>query len=247
MVVQIGVNELQFNYGGELIKFYRLPRESANKRILIKVHPHCRIEVFAPSDKTDNEVIEATKRRARWIYKKLEQFRAQNAYYSPRQFISGESHYYLGKQYLLKVIEAPELKESVKLLRGKLELTVRDKSNKLHLEELLNAWYRQRAKVVFNDRLTAMLQQTLWVDFVPQTSIRLMHKQWGGCSVHGRLTLNLQLIKTPIECIDYVILHELCHIAEHNHSEKFYRLLKQVMPNWEEVKTKLDGLVYKFF
>lgn len=247
MVVPISGNVLQLKYGGELIKFHRLPRDSANNKVLIKVHPDCRIEVFAPSDKTDSDVIEATKKRARWIFKKLGLFRAQNEYYSPRQFISGESHYYLGKQYLLKVIEAPGLKESVKLLRGKLELTVRDKSNKLHLDELLNAWYRQRAKVVFKDRLSAMLQQTLWVDYVPQTSIRFMQKQWGSCSVHGRLTLNLQLIKTPTECIDYVILHELCHIAEHNHSDKFYRLLKQVMPNWEEVKLKLDGLVYKFF
>lgn len=66
--------------------------------------------------------------------------------------------------------------------------------------------------------------------------------QWGSCSPNGRITLNPHLVKTPRECIDYVILHELCHIAEHNHSERFYRLLKQVMPHWEKVKACLDGM-----
>ncbi len=247
MAVLINAKELQFRYGDELIKFYRLPKDSVSNKFLIKVHPNCRVEVLATTDKTDNEVVEAIKKRSRWIYKQLRQFSVANEFYSPRKFISGESHLYLGKQYLLKVIESPDVRESVKLLRGKLELTVRDRSKKSHIYDLLNTWYRQRAKVLFKDRLSAMLQQTLWVDNVPQISIRLMQKQWGSCSVNGRLTLNLQLIKTPIECIDYVILHELCHIAEHNHSEKFYRLLKQVMPNWEEVKTKLDGLAYKLF
>ncbi|MNI90038.1 WLM domain protein [compost metagenome] len=69
-----------------------------------------------------------------------------------------------------------------------------------------------------------------------------MQTQWGSCSPKGRITLNPHLVKTPRECIDYVILHELCHIAEHNHSERFYRLLTQVMPNWEKVKARLDGM-----
>ena len=69
-----------------------------------------------------------------------------------------------------------------------------------------------------------------------------MTKQWGSCSTKGNLMLNPHLVKAPKEYIDYVILHELCHIAEHNHSERFWRLLTQVMPNWKEVKAKLDGM-----
>jgi len=66
--------------------------------------------------------------------------------------------------------------------------------------------------------------------------------KWGSCSPKGNLMLNLHLVKAPKECIDYVILHELCHIAEHNHGDKFWRLLGQVMPHWKEVKVKLDGM-----
>ena len=247
MVVPIQASSLQFRYGDELIKLNRLVRDSASQKLLIKVHPDCRVEVYAPADKSNKEVIEAAKKRARWIYKQLEAFKSASEHCSPRQFVSGESHYYLGKQHLLKVIESPVLNGSVKLLRGKLEIIVSDKNDKQNIQRLLNEWYRQRAKLLFNERLNAMLQQTLWVDSLPQVSIRMMQKQWGSCSTHGRLTLNLHLIKTPMQCIDYVILHELCHIAEHNHSERFYRLLSQVMPNWMDVKVRLDAMAAKAF
>lgn len=70
---------------------------------------------------------------------------------------------------------------------------------------------------------------------------------WGSCSASGKITLNPQLVKAPRDCIDYVILHECCHLMEHNHSERFYRLMGQVMPEWEDVKKRLDGLVGRIF
>lgn len=79
-------------------------------------------------------------------------------------------------------------------------------------------------------------------DFLCNFRVMAMKKQWGSCSTKGNLMLNPHLVKAPKECIDYVILHELCHIAEHNHSERFWRLLTQVMPNWKEVKAKLDDM-----
>ena len=231
---------LQFNYGDEQIKFERLPRSEGIQRVLIKVHPDCRIEVTAPAEADDNAVLAAVKKRGRWIYQQLRDFRQQSAYVTPRQYISGESHYYLGKQYLLKVLEDPDSKPQVKLLRGKLEVTLRQK-NAAKVEQLLSDWYKVRAKEVFAKRLDVLLEQTLWVTERPPLRMLTMHTQWGSCSPQGRLTLNPYLVKAPRECIDYVILHELCHLAEHNHSERFYRLLSQVMPSWEEVKARLDA------
>ena len=147
---------------------------------------------------------------------------------------------YLGKQYLLKVLEDSNATPQVKLLRGKLEVTVRQKSAE-KVQQLLSDWYKVRAKEVFAKRLDAMLEQALWVAERPSLSILTMQTQWGSCSPQGRLTLNPHLVKAPRECIDYVILHELCHLAEHNHSERFYRLLSQVMPSWERVKARLDA------
>jgi predicted metal-dependent hydrolase len=99
---------------------------------------------------------------------------------------------------------------------------------------------RQRAKYFFSKRLEALLEKTLWVTHKPAIRILTMQTQWGSCSPKGNLTLNPLLVRAPRECIDYVILHELCHIAEHNHSERFYRLQNQVMPDWQRHKKLLD-------
>lgn len=226
-------------YGDELIHFTRLPRKSKVNRILIKVHPDCRVYVQAPSSATDEEVISAVKKRARWVTSQLDHFKSLTAYLTPRQYVSGEGHFYLGRQYQLKVKVSPDEKQGVKLFRGSLVVSVRDKSSD-RVRKLLIDWYKGKAREIFLKRLAEMLPKTLWVNEEPPITIRTMQTQWGSCSPSGRLTLNPHLVKASRECIDYVILHELCHIAEHNHSDRFYRLMKQVMPEWEEVKDRLD-------
>lgn len=234
---------MSFRYGDEHITFERAKRPQATGKVLIKVHPDCRVVVSAPDDVNSEAVMAAVKKRGRWIYEQLRDFRKQLEYTTPRQYISGESHYYLGKQHLLKVIEAPEKIQVVKLLRGKLEVSIRTKST-AKVKELLTDWYKTRAKETFTKRLDAMLEQALWVTERPPLRILTMQTQWGSCSPNGRITLNPHLVKAPRECIDYVILHELCHIAEHNHSERFYRLMNQVMPKWEKTKERLDGMAF---
>ncbi len=237
----MGERTMSFIYGDERITFECKPRPLVNGRILIKVHPDCRVVVSAPQDTDDQQVLNAAEKRGRWIYQQLRDFRKQLEYITPRQYISGESHYYLGKQYMLKVIVAPSNTQGVKMLRGKLEVTLRYKSAEKVLQ-LLTDWYKARAREVFAKRLSAMLEQALWVSDSPPLRILTMQTQWGSCSPNGRVTLNPNLVKAPRECIDYVILHELCHLAEHNHSERFYRLMGQVMPDWEKTKKRLDGM-----
>ncbi len=231
-------------YGEERIEFTRVLRRSVRPRVMIKVHPDCRVVVHVPVEAPDDDVYDAVKKRARWIHAQLKQFKAQSEHVAPRRFRSGESHYYLGKQYVLKVIEAPQEKQHVKLLRGQIEVAVRAKAEE-RVKALVFTWYRVRAREVFQRRLDAMLEQALWVTDCPHIRLLSMKTQWGSCSPQGTLTLNPHLVKAPRECIDYVILHELCHIAEHNHSAQFYRLMKQVMPKWEQTKEQLDGMACK--
>lgn len=237
---------MRFSYGDEQIAFERVKRPQATGRVLIKVHPDCRVIASAPEDADNQAVLAAVKKRGRWIYEQLRDFRKQLENTTPRKYISGESHYYLGKQYLLKVIEAPDQAQGVKLLRGKLEVSLRAK-NSGKVKELMTDWYKLRAKETFSRRLDSLLDQTLWVEERPPLRILTMKTQWGSCSPNGLITLNPHLVKAPRECIDYVILHELCHIAEHNHSERFYRLMNQVMPRWELTKQRLDGLAHRIF
>lgn len=238
---QAPVSHSSFLYGDERIVFELKHRDVKIQRVRIRVHPDCRVSVQAPENASNEDILSAVKKRSRWIYSQLREFRSQNAFVTPRCYKSGESHYYLGKQHVLKVIEAPGNKQAVKLLRGKLEVSVRRRSSE-KVSELLNEWYKLKAKEVFSRRLERLLDQTLWVSERPQIRIQTMQTQWGSCSPNGRLTLNPHLVKAPNQCIDYVILHELCHIAEHNHSDRFYRLMKQVMPNWEKMKSRLDGM-----
>lgn len=238
---KVNKTNLSFNYADEQISFERLQRAEASSKILIKVLPDCRVQISAPETASDEQVVSAAKKRARWIYQQLREFRHRQEYVRPRKYISGESHYYLGKQYVLKVSQDADETPSVKLLRGKIEVSVREKSIE-KISTLLADWYKARAKEVFARRLDAMLDQALWTSETPPLRVLTMQTQWGSCSPAGRLTLNPHLVKAPRDCIDYVILHELCHLAEHNHSERFYRLMGQVMPNWEKVKKRLDGM-----
>ena len=237
---------MSFRYGDDAIVFERVTRPQATGKVLIKIHPDCHVVVSAPKDACNDVVLHAVKKRGRWIYEQLREFKRLLEFTTPRKYISGESHYYLGKQYLLKVITAPDQIQSVKLLRGKLEVSVRNQSTD-KVKALLNDWYKARAREVFSKRLDAMLEHTLWVAERPSFRVLTMQTQWGSCSRNGRITLNPHLVKAHRDCIDYVILHELCHIAEFNHSERFYRLMNQVMPQWEKIKYRLDEMVNLIF
>lgn len=236
--------KLSIIYGGEVVDFEVLESPSRTEKILIKVYADCRVVVSAPLNADDKTIIEAVKQRSRWIYKQLREFREQSRFITPRQYKSGESHFYLGKQYQLKVIHDVTKPKGVKLLRGRLEVNTLDtdiESIKSHLNE----WYRSRAKVIFEVRLRQILEKALWVEAKPDIRLMTMRTQWGNCSPSGLLTLNPHLVKAPAICIDYVILHELCHLVEHNHSDRFYLLLNQVMPDWAKVKERLDNMAEK--
>lgn len=142
---------------------------------------------------------------------------------------------------MLKVELAEGEKTSVKLLRGKLLVTVPRRDSSL-VRASLEDWYRQRAREVFARRLAELAPRLPWLSAVPSFRLLNMRTQWGSCSPSGELVLNPQLVKAPRICIDYVIHHELCHLREHNHSPEYYRLLESVMPDWVLHKAMLDGL-----
>ncbi len=248
-------------YGDELIKYdiirrtVRLapfnsrplkdaPRKEAARKIRIKVHSDQRVVALVPGDATDASIREAMLKQARWIWKNIQQFSTQKEYVMSRQYVSGETQFYLGRRYMLKVLVMPGEVAGVKLYRGKLVVTLTNEKNKQpeQIKALLDFWYLQKARKIFEERLQAVFPKITWINKVPSFRMMNMKKQWGSCSSRGSLMLNPHLVKASRECIDYVLLHELCHIAEHNHSERFWRLLDQVMLNWREVKSNLDDM-----
>lgn len=223
------------------------------RKIVIKVHPDQRVVATAPTDATDEMIHDAMMKRARWIWQSLQDFAKQKDHVLPKRYVSGETQFYLGRRYVLKVITDAEtndvINSTVKLSRGKLNVILSQSYAGLDSDEraaivksLIDKWYKNKFKSISRERLEALIYKASWVGNSPSIKLMTMKKQWGSCSTKGNLILNPHLVKAPKECIDYVILHELCHIAEHNHSEHFWRLLTQVMPNWKEVKARLDGM-----
>lgn len=244
-----------FIYGNDTIRYDVIrkpkPSDTAKKiarKVVIKVHPDQRVVASVPHDASEDAISDAMHKRARWIWQSINDFAKQKDTVLHKRYVSGETQFYLGKRYVLKVIVDTEKVPNVKLSRGKLNVTIKDEASKsiddrvLKIKPLIDKWYQHKAKAIFHERLAELLPKATWVKGIPSFRVMAMKKQWGSCSTKGNLMLNPHLIKAPKECIDYVILHELCHIAEHNHSERFLRLLTQVMPNWKEVKAKLDDM-----
>jgi predicted metal-dependent hydrolase len=245
-----------FMYGDERITYEVIRRtasiQTKTHKVVIKVHPDQRVVATAPASASDEAIHIAVLKRARWVWNNIQEFASQNEHVLPRRYVSGETQFYLGKRYMLKTLNDEDEQHGkagqVKLTKGKFVVTLSTstKDRKASTKHLLEQWYTYRAKYIFRERLNHMLEKATWVDGLPSFRVMAMKTQWGSCSTKGNLMLNPHLVKAPKDCIDYVILHELCHIAEHNHSEKFWRLLTQVMPEWKGVKSRLDGMAEQY-
>jgi predicted metal-dependent hydrolase len=209
--------------------------------VAISVLPDGRVRVDAPLGVEPREIVEAVRTRARWVWQALQAWQQRRAHVLPREYVSGESHLYLGRRHVLKVQVSASATPGVKMLRGRLEVT----TNECHppvVRGLLDRWYRERAVQVFSRRVAECAERLGGLEALPGLRLRSMKTQWGSCSPNGELLLNPQLVKAPGACIDYVVCHELCHLKEHNHSARFYRLLSMVMPDWQVRKRELEGM-----
>lgn len=231
----------QVIYGDQTLNFRVRYLESLRSKVAIHVQPDQQIVIDAPPGTTTKDVKQALLKRARWVDGQLSKLAQLHRHALPRQYVSGETHWYLGKRYLLKVKVAKAQEAGTKLQRGVLVVTT-PVANAGPVKDLLHNWYLERAEVVFRQRVAAIYQELSWVKQEPQWQLRTMKKQWGSCSPQGKLSLNPLLVKAPRVCIDYVITHELCHLKHHNHGEGFYKLLKRQLPDWEAIKERLDSM-----
>ncbi|TXL00305.1 metal-dependent hydrolase [Methylococcaceae bacterium CS5] len=194
-------------YGDELI-YYDVIRKTAGvktpRKVTIKVHPDQRVVATVPHDATSKAIQTAMFKKVRWVWQHISALNAQHEHVLARKYLSGETQFYLGRRYMLKVLIDPTAVANVKLLRGKLAVTLlQDNEKKAQpVKALINQWYQYRAEIIFHERLNLMLPKTTWVSGRPSFRILTMKKQWGSCSSKGMLMLNPHLVKAPKECID---------------------------------------------
>lgn len=228
--------QIEYKYGKKTI--VADIKYSNRKTIGLRVFPEGHIEITAPINSEFVDVIEKVKKKSKWILDQQKTFELYKPFTTERKFISGETHRYLGRQYKL-IIEKVEsnTKSSISLAKG--QMLVRASKN--DVENIILNFYKSKANTVFQEILTNLLKEnTQFKDFEILLSNKWMKKRWGSCSTNGNIILNTELVRANKHCIEYVVLHELCHLVHHNHSKEFYSLLGELMPDWEKFKEKLE-------
>lgn len=214
--------------------------EYSNRKTLgITVTSDMDVKVTAPAGSSLEMIKEKLRKKAPWIIRQQSFFLSFHPKTPARKFIAGETHYYLGRQYLLKISVGKA--ESVKLKGKYLEVSTRDKS---HVKHLVNEWYLNHARLRFTSIAQPLIETFKKYKVEPSSIVlREMPTRWGSCTPKGKIILNPELIKAPKPCIEYVIIHELCHLVHHDHTQKFIDLQTKEMPDWEKWKMKLERIM----
>lgn len=224
-------------YGSGMIR-YEVRFLASRQTLAIEVHPDSRVLVRAPVGCPEALIAERVQKRAAWISRQLAEFERYRPRTPSRQYINGESHLYLGRQYRLRLAEGDSA--SVKLTRGQLLVSLPGEPNPERVKALLHRWYLDQARAVFTEVLDASLFPFKGVTH-PRLIVRAMQSRWGSLSRAGTMTLNVNLVRAPRTCIEYVVVHELCHTRHRSHDARFFRLLGQLMPDWQRRKRRLEG------
>ncbi|MBP7928201.1 M48 family metallopeptidase [Patescibacteria group bacterium] len=197
------------------------------------------VVVRAPKRVSKTQIAKILIEKQAWISKKV-------AYISglpqkkAKEYVDGETHLYLGENFRLRVVNA---KNRNALIQGS-EIIVESSTpnNSVSVRTILNLWYKKQSR-----ELITHLAEEVFNNFNirhglpnPTLTFKDLKRRWGSCSSKGQIVLNINLIKTPKECIEYVLMHEYCHLVHHNHSKAFYSLLQEYTPNWKQLKKTLD-------
>lgn len=216
---------------------------SRRKTMTLRVRPDGLLTVDAPTGLALHRIYAFVLSRSAWIVRHQARVSQRAAAQPPRQYLTGESWSYLGQEYALRVESGDQ--ERVDLSGAQIVVTVPQASQ---VPLALRAWYLARARRVFYERMAALAPRVAPLGITPPQSItiRQMTSKWGSCSGKGRVTLNLKLVQLSVDLIDYVLLHELCHLRELNHSAKYYALLAAVLPDWKDYRHALNAISAAF-
>ncbi len=227
----------EFRYGRSTFEYNLIYEDRKNLAITVK--PDKSIVVIAPLNGNFEEIQAKLQKRGKWILKQINYFDKFHPIQPERQYISGETHYYLGRQYRLRIRKGEE--RPVKL-KGKFFIAQTHKpDNQEYIKLMMKQWYADHAKLLLDRRASLNLEKILGKGFETQEiQYRYMKLRWGSYSSKGIITFNIELVKTPIDCIDYVIVHELCHLIHSNHDKSFYKLMGSILPDWEKRKERLE-------
>ena len=210
---------------------------SSRKTIGIIVRTDGSVVVRAPHGATKKEIDDVLNKRIDWILKHKKKFEELGPAYTKREFVNSEKHLFLGNEYVLRISDAPF--NSV-ILNG--EFIDIECNNESMVKPLMEQWYRQKANELMPDIIMPVVNQfkSKYHRSPKKISLKNMKSRWGSCSSKGNISMNIKLIKSTRDCIEYVMAHELCHLVQMNHSKNYYFLLTEFMPDWKVRKSMLN-------
>jgi len=214
---------------------YKIIRTDRKRTASIQVSPSNEVTVMVPKELPSEKLEALLRRKTPWILSKIK-FNQEVKYpHKPKEFVSGEAFQYLGRNYRLK-IETGEI-EGVELKNGRLNVRILgDKDLACHrkVKRLLTDWYARNAARKLKERIVRHSDK-MSLNF-RRLKIKDLKRCWASCSMKGDITFNWKIIMAPLRIVDYVVVHELCHRAHHNHSKEFWNLLGRMMPDYKEQK-----------
>ncbi|MBN1684300.1 MAG: M48 family metallopeptidase [Gammaproteobacteria bacterium] len=218
--------------------------KSRRKTLVIQVKSNGEVLVKAPIRLSDKKILSFIEKHQGWIIKKKHQI--INNPKKVLKYIQGEKHYYLGNPFKLDIQIG--FKEFIELSETCLIIFTRNKLNSSQIKVILYDWYRRQAENIFLARFDQCLTiaKTHGIKDRPSMNIKRLKSRWGSCSSNKNISLNLELIKMPIHCLNYIIMHELCHLKHMNHGKRFYALLEKLMPDWKEHKLVLRKRMHEY-
>jgi predicted metal-dependent hydrolase len=200
--------------------------------------PHGRVRIAAPLAVTDDAIRLAVIGKLGWIKRQRAKFEGQPRQ-SKREMVRGESHYFLGKRYLLRVIEETGKARIVLRNRLAMELRIQPGANAEQRERVLLRWYRRQLGALIPSLLEKWSPR-LGVE-VAGWGIKKMKTKWGACNIEARrIWLNLELAKKPVQCLEYIVVHEMVHLLERHHNNRFTALMDKFLPRWRLCRAELN-------
>lgn len=209
---------------------------SKRKTYEISIIPPDDVLVKVPKNTTEDEIKQIVVRKGNWIIKKLEVFNEININERSKKFIDGESFLYLGDNYPIEIINIKDNIAYTKFIKGKFYIfsSINDVSC---LRASMEVWYRQKTLEII---LQGIKHYQIHFNVKPnKIKVKQQNKRWGSCSSKGNLNFNWRLSMAPIEVIDYVVVHEMCHLVHMNHSKEFWNLVESILPDYIKHKTWL--------
>ena len=228
-------------YGNRVIQ-YNIERRKRKKTVAIHINPMATVTVFSPRHLDDEKIRMIVRKKAQWILEKQERI-GRDKYSNPiKEFVSGESFPYLGKLYRLKVTKtAEDTVRECRLVNGRflVEINGNHEVNRAAVKKALVDWYLGRAETKIKERLDLFSKQIgKWPVSI---KIKNQERRWGSCSRNGSIRFNWRIIMAPISIMDYVIVHELCHLIYSHHSPPFWQKVQSIIPDYRRRRNWLKA------